>query len=247
MKKIIRIGLLAGLVMCMMLGAAFAEGSREIAPVPFTDELADLQNGSFCLEVEDMDRIDNSGYFTAVLYLEDLYEAEQIEGMKKGDKIWVNGTWFTVGEIVLHEEEVYWDGDNAEPPKEGEPAVQITYEIMLPEDAVYEYIVFQKAGNGYYHAVVDDWNPVSLITRIKVMLPLPDQFVYKEMSGGGAEEDLFGAEDFLDLLRGDDGEDREGEEEGTCFFSPYNTYVRFKDGMITEIENYSYPYGPESD
>ena len=241
MKKIIRIGLLAGLVMCMMLGAAFAEGSREIAPVPFTDELADLQNGSFCLEVEDMDRIDNSGYFTAVLYLEDLYEAEQIEGMKKGDKIWVNGTWFTVGEIVLHEEEVYWDGDNAEPPKEGEPAVQITYEIMLPEDAVYEYIVFQKAGNGYYYAVVDDWNPVSLITRIKVMLPLPDQFVYKEMSGGGAEEDLFGAEDFLDLLRG------AGEEKGTSFFSPYNTYVRFEDGMLTEIESYSYPYGPVSD
>ncbi len=241
MKIIIRIGLLAGLVMCMMVGAAFAEGSREIAPVPFTDELADLQNGSFCLEVEDMDRIDNSGYFTAVLYLEDLYEAEQIEGMKKGDKIWVNGTWFTVGEIVLHEEEVYWDGDNAEPPKESEPAVQITYEIMLPEDAVYEYIVFQKAGNGYYYAVVDDWNPVSLITRIKVMLPLPDKFVYKEMSGGGAEEDLFGAEDFLDLLRG------AGEEEGTSFFSPYNTYVRFEDGMMMEIESYSYPYGPESD
>ena len=240
MKKIIRIGLLAGLVMCMMLGAALAEGGREIAPVPFTDELADLQNGSFCLEVEDMDRIDRSGYFTAVLYLEDLYEAEQIEGMKKGDRVWVNGTWFTVGEIALHEEEAYWDGDNAEQPKEGEPAVQITYEIMLPEDAVYEYIVFQKAENGYYYAVVDDWNPVSLVTRIKVMLPLPDKFVYKEMSGGGAEEDLFGAEDFLDLLRG------AGEEEGTSFFSPYNTYVRFEDGMMTEIESYSYPYGPES-
>ena len=43
-------------------------------------------------------------------------------------------------------------------------------------------------------------------------------------------------------IRIPDGED---EEVQTCFFNPYNTDVRFKDGQITDIWQYNYPEGPE--
>ena len=42
-------------------------------------------------------------------------------------------------------------------------------------------------------------------------------------------------------------EDEEADEAGMAipFFNPYNTDVRFQDGLMTDIWQYNYPEGPE--
>ena len=44
-----------------------------------TEEDLDLENGEFCLTIEDTDKIISDGYFTAVLYMKDRYDPAQIE------------------------------------------------------------------------------------------------------------------------------------------------------------------------
>lgn len=65
----------------------------------------------------------------------------------------------------------------------------------------------------------------------------------------GAEETRYTADELMEMMSnpetGDDEEDREDEEVQTCFFNPYNTDVRFKDGLMTDIWQYNYPEGPE--
>ena len=112
MRKIGWILLLAALLLGAVSGAVFAEGlAQEIVPLEIKEEDLDLENGSFCLQIEDRDRIIPEGYFTAALYLEDRYDPAQIENMKAGDRVLVNGEWFTVSEVVIHEDEVFDGAD----------------------------------------------------------------------------------------------------------------------------------------
>lgn len=221
-----------GLILCLMLivgtGPAAAEtAGQEIVPLEITEEDLDLENGEFRLTIEDTDKIISDGYFTAVLYMEDRYDPAQIESLKAGDRVQVNGAWYTVYKVERMERKGY---------DKGELRLVVSYEV-LPEEEIASYLAFENTRDGNYIAVYDDWSPVTFITRMKIMLPLPDAFVWYD----GPEEKECSADELTELLSIplDDG--------STDCFSPYSTTVVFKDGLMTQIRSFPYPYGPEGE
>ena len=251
MRKFGWILLLAALLLGVVSGAVFAEGAaQEIVPLEIKEEDLDLENGSFCLQIEDRDRIIPEGYFTAALYLEDRYDPAQIESMKAGDRVLVNGEWFTVSEVVIHEDEVFDGADENGSTETDETSLKrriCIYEIYTEEE-FWGYITFEPRTEGFYNAVENDWNPITLVKKVKIMLPLADAFVYHEMSSGGAEDDPCGPEDFIDFLLHPEGDEEEDEANAAVpFFNPYNTNVGFRDGLMMNIWSFSYPHGPEID
>ena len=221
-----------GLILCLMLivgtGLAAAEtAGQEIVPLEITEEDLDLKNGEFRLMIEDTDKIISDGYFTAILYMQDRYDPAQIENLKAGDRVQVNGNWYTVYKLERMEREGY---------DKGELRLLVTYDI-LPEEEIRSYLAFENTRDGDYIAVYDDWSPVTFVTRMKIMLPLPDTFVWYD----GPEETKCSADELTELLSVplDDG--------STDCFSPYNTTVVFQDGLMTQICSYPYPYGPEGE
>ena len=226
MKKIRWFGLLMCLVLTLAAELSAAETAwQKIVPMAAVEDGPNLENGTFCLTIEDTDQIVKGGYFTAVLFLEDRYDPEQIENMKAGDRVQVNGEWYTVYKVERSEREGY---------DQGEKRLIISYEI-LPEEEIASYLAFENTREDNYIAVYDDWSPVTFVTRMKIMLPLPDAFVWYD----GAEEKPRSADELLEMLSIplDDG--------STDCFSPYSTTTVFQDGQMTEIHSFPYPYGPE--
>ena len=129
----------------------------------------------FCVGFKDIDKIDKGGWFTAVLYHEDHYEAEKIEELAGGDVVYVNGVPWTIREIITH------DQDDA-------------YSIEIyTEEYLDGYIAFIPAGDGCYQCLMNDWSPVIEAAEVKIMLPLPDAF---EFAFFGAD-DYGSADDFI--------------------------------------------------
>ena len=228
MKKYGWFGLIACLMLILCAGLAAAEtAGQEIIPLEMTEEDLDLENGEFRLTIEDTDKIVSDGYFTAVLYMEDRYDPAQIESLKAGDRVQVNGALYTVYKVERMESEGY---------DKGEFRRLVTYDI-LPEEEITSYLAFDNTRDGNYIAVYDDWSPVTYVTRMKIMLPLPDAFVWYD----GPEEKKCSADELTELLSIplDDG--------STDCFSPYSMTVVFQDGLMTEIRSFPYPYGPEDE
>ncbi len=226
MKKIRWFGLLMCLVLTLAAELSAAETAwQKIFPMAAVEDGPNLENGTFCLTIEDTDQIVKGGYFTAVLFWEDRYDPEQIENMKAGDRVQVNGEWYTVYKVERSEREGY---------DQGEKRLIVSYEI-LPEEEIASYLAFENTREDNYIAVYDDWSPVTFVTRMKIMLPLPDAFVWYD----GAEEKPRSADELLEMLSIplDDG--------STDCFSPYSTTTVFQNGQMTEIHSFPYPYGPE--
>ena len=201
------------LVLCM--SAAYA---ADVRPLALDPDKTDLNNGEFRLTITDPDQVDHGGYFTASLYLEDRYDAEQIRSLASGDKVLVNGKTWTVRELVVHE---------PEGPDEG-----ASYEIYTEEENP-GYIAFLPAPDGTFRCLTDDWSPVTRVGEVKVMLPLPDRFEYIRVSSG-EEEDPRDMWAFLTDL-------------GTDRFVAYNTSCVFEDGTLVRVTHASYPEGPEEE
>lgn len=201
-------------LLCVLLAAACASAA-EILPMDFP--APDLNNGEYCILISDEDQIEDSGYFTAELFLEDRYDGDRIRALAKGDTVWMNGCRWTVDEIVLHRT----DGDES----------QMTYEVY-PAEEYYGYLVFEPNGDGTFHALIDDWVPVTRVGEVRVTLPLPDRFAFVPVSSG-EEEDPVGADGFLEDLWMFGG------------FIPYNTTCVMENGELVRVTHASYPWGPE--
>ena len=141
----------------------------DIRPLDTDHAQVDLNNGTFCLGVKDIDRIVSGGFFTASLYLEDHYDGKQIEALAPGDTVTVNGKTWTVREVVPHLAD--------------EPGLVDTYEIYTEEENA-GYIVFSHASDGCYLCITDDWTPVTHVADVRIMLPLPDRFEYLDPNSG---------------------------------------------------------------
>ena len=207
-------------VLISLLAFLFLSGAAsaaEVRPLEIDPDTLDLNNGTFCLTVSDSEDIGRSGSFTASLFLEDRYDPAQIKALSPGDTVWMNGRPWTVQEIVLHEAV--------------EPAEEAVIEIY-PAEEYYGYLVFEPRADGTYRAVIDDWVPVSPVGEVRVMLPLPDRFLYVSISAG-EEDDPVGADGFLDDFEMFGG------------FNAYNTDCVFENGELVKITHASYPNGPE--
>ena len=211
-----RLTILVLLVLLSSLLAACA-CAAEVCPMKIFPEETDLNNGVFCLGIPEDEGIEESGSFTAELYLEDRYDASQIKALAPGDTVWMNEAVFTVQEMVLHESEY--------------PGEEDVYEVC-PVEEYYGYLVFFPNPDGTFSALIDDWIPVTPVGEIRVMLPLPDRFTYITIASG-EEEDPVGADVFLDDLEMFGG------------FLPWNTTCVFENGELVNITHASYPWGPE--
>lgn len=208
--------LFVALVLLLTLCVAVFAHAADIRPLETDHDEIDLANGSFCLAVRDVDKIVEGGWFTAALYLEDHYDGKQIEALAPGDTVLVNGQTWTVREV--------------EPHLADEPGLVDTYEIYTEEEND-GYIVFTRSDDGCWFCTTDDWVPVSPVGDVRVMLPLPDKFMYFS----GEDEEPLNADAFLNDL----------EEFGDTFV-PYNTFCVFEDGMLVHVTHSSYPAGPEA-
>ena len=210
------------LVLLLALAVTVCASASEIRPIPVDHDQVDLENGEFCLEIKNADRIEPNGFFIAVLYLEDRYDGDQIRSLAPGDTVYANDEKWTVQEVVVHS-----DGEAPD-----EPA---TYEIYTGEE-LDGYLAFAPREDGTFVAVINDWNPVVLLGSVQVRLPLPDAFEFITWSAG-EENEPKGMDEFVSTL------DTFGQES----FNAYNTTCVFKDGMLVRVTNYAYPQGPEED
>ena len=137
---------------------------RVMEPLPAD---ADPDNGVFRAALEDRDKIYENGFFTAALYLEDRYDASDVEGIRAGDQILVAGKTLTVKQVVPHGEEGF---------------------EIYPEEDFFSYCAFRPTGDGAYTALVDDWTPCTFVARKRVMMPLPYATAIYEVSGGEEPE-----------------------------------------------------------
>ena len=187
-------------------------------PVAFTEDDADTENGHYDLRITSLDRVETDSFFFAELYQEDLYPAEGLAILQAGELIRINGR---DAEIVSIE---YREGDK--------------YEIGISGDEMTEYYMFRPAygREGLCCASsMEDWVPVTLLTSVRIRLPLPENFTYTTISAG--EEIPHSAEEFLELLR--------NGEAGT--WSPYNTSITFENGQVVNILHSGYPTGPDEE
>ena len=175
--------LIAILLVLAALVITACASAAEIRPVPLDHDTLDLGNGIYGLFVRGGDRVEKTGFFTAVLYLRDHYDGEQIRNLAPGDTVWANDRKWTVKEVVVH--------SLAEAPD-----VPTDYEIYTEEDlGEDEYLAFTPSGDGTFIAVTGDWNPVTLAGSVQVKLPLRNDFVYDW------EGELQDAEAFIDDLQ----------------------------------------------
>lgn len=200
------------LLLLTLCAGAYA---AEIRPVDIEQFDVDLTNGAFCLWIRDADQIADGGWFTAGLYMEDNYDAQQIESMVPGDTVLVNGQTWTVREVEYHPADEF--------------ITTGSYEIYTEEEND-GYILFARADDGYYYCRINDWVPVSPVGDVRIMLPLPDKFEYYN--------------DVLDEPLDMDGLLDELEDLGG-YFVPYNTWCVMEEGMLVRITHHDYPEGPE--
>ena len=191
--------------------------TEEAKVLPIREE-PDLQNGTFRVSFEDVDKISSDGYCTAVLYTTDYYRAEDVRGMKPGDTVRINDRTCTVTEID-DPEEAY------------EP------DILLKETAGEQSFwgmsfIPAESGERYLLYIMDDWYSVSRIGDVRVDAALPVRCY--NVSDGEDEPVLADANVFANdsgILR-------------LTKLTPYNTYCELKDGQLIRILSEDYPVGP---
>ncbi len=205
------------LLALLFLLPAAGSYAADVCPLEISPAKTDLTNGAFRLEIRDENRIEDGGYFTAGLFLEDCYDAVQIKALAPGSTVQMNGTVFTVQEIVIHE------ADN--------PDEENTYEVY-PVEEYFGYLVFIPNEDGTFSALIDDWVPVTPVGEIRVSLPLPDRFTYISITAA-EEDEPANADAFLEDLDMFGG------------FVPWNTSCIIEDGVLVNITHASYPWGPE--
>ena len=211
---------LTAVLLCLALflcAASFALAA-DIRPLDTDPAAVDPDNGEFSLTIKDLDMIENGGWFTAALYLEDRYGADEIEALAPGDTILVNRKLRTVKEITVHEE-----GSE--------------YEVVFEEqtDGFDDYIALWKQLDGTYMAVIDDWCPVTPVEEKKIPLPLPDRFALV-MIEAGEETAPVGPDEFI-----------RGLTEYGWEMTAYNTSAVFENGELVRITHSGYPQGPEEE
>ncbi len=233
------LSILLALAMAMAAGLSHAE-TRTVRPLELTQEDLDLANGEFWFDMDEIEDPEN-GILNLTLYLEDRYSLAEIESLRPGDTVEVEGEIYTVDLVVIHG----WydkDGDGefdtgsttVRDPEQVRELIE-KYELELTEEELYPssyeiytreefdgYIAFTVGSDGFCYPLVNDMTFRTLVGEVKISLPLPEGFVchiHDEFGGESIENGT--AQDFLDAAVY--GCDR------------YSSVARFEDGKLIEI------------
>ena len=196
--------------------AAQKEEKAVLRPADVSGMEPDTENGIYYARITDTDRIEDGGFFTAELYVLDTYPLEQVNALQEGDKVEVNGTVWTVASL--------------QPEQDGACELRVREELD-------GYIAFTKDSETTYTVRMNDWAPSTMISSVKIMLPLCNDFSFFWM---GADDDaqVYDADAFIKLLR--DGSTAQ-------LLTQYNTMIRFSNGLMDQIGHMDYPTGPEEE
>ena len=237
MKKTLSILLTLALVLAAGLSFAKADTVR---PLEITQDSYDPDNGEFWIEIDDTDT-PGSGPVNMTLYLEDRYSLDEIENLRQGDTVEVNGETYTVEMVVIHG---WYDSDGDGDYDTGDITVKDPdqvkdlldkYEVVITDRELYPesyeiytleefdgYIAFTVGDDGFCHPLINDVTYCTLIGTVEVPLPLPEGFVcHIRDEFGGSDIDNGTAQDFLDAL----------EYGCNC----YSDTARFEDGKLMEV------------
>ena len=145
--------------------------------MPESPAPADTENGVYQAEVTELDRIMEGGFFTVRLYAAEIYPADQVEALRAGDRVQVNGNVYTVKSMIPHDEG--------------------TLEL-IPEEEIFGYIVFNSR-NGSYTVMVDDETVRTHLTDVKIWMPLANNFSFASIEGSG-DAVVYDADAFVSLV-----------------------------------------------
>lgn len=206
-----------------LLNAQNAGSTKDVQSSQRTEEIVEPRsvssdvnttNGVYWVRIDDAEKIYEGGFFTASLYLQDIYDANKIESLHSGSQVRVNGIAYTVSSVVDH----------------GEDGIEI-----YTEEEIDGYLVFKKEISGYL-AVMNDWTAATHMNDFKVMMPLPYNFSFAWISGGG-EAEVYDADGFVSLMT---------NSEAAPTLNQYNTMISFQDGLAMMIIHTDYPLGPDA-
>ncbi len=148
---------------------------QDVVPLAVDPEKLDLNNGSYCIGFRNPDKIREEGFLTVDLYVEEHFDAKQIRSLSPGDTILVDGSVWTVEEMVIHSDSDY---------------------ELYPVEELNGYIAFWLQDDGTFLGVRNDWSPVIYIGEKKIKVPLKENFAFYTYSAGELEE----PEDYQSML-----------------------------------------------
>ena len=183
--------------------------------VDMSNTLVDNQNGTYWARITDTDRIMSGGYFTAELYVQDLYAADQVWALQEGDRVEVNGTVYTVKSL--------------QPEQDGRRELYVQEEFD-------GYIAFEKTSKTACVALVNDWVPCTKVGTEKIMMPLANKFTYAWLDQDGEIGGTLDADGFVSMVTNTDS---------APALNQYNTMVQFENSLLMMIGHQDYPYGPD--
>ena len=198
--------------------AMFLPASRSGLPEP------DLQDHTYLLRVEDTDRIEKEGYFTAALYQRDQYTAEDLHAMKPGDTILIMDRVLTI--TGLEPNGINDDGSWYE------------VDLFAVDHSIFDEsfrFTFEQAGDAYVAYFGNDNYSASRVGAVRIPFSVPDKVVYYHVFD---DEYTLYSEDLLNSL---------GKDPVMFGFgwTEYNHSAHFQDGHLVRVETWSYPYDPE--
>ena len=187
-------------------------------------EEPDLQNGTFHIRMEDVDRIETEGWFTAVLYTRDRYAAADVQAMKAGDTVQINDRVYTLTDVEP------WENDDG-----SWHEARISTAESAPEQSLYGFC-FEEDGDGFRLYIMDDWYSQSRVTSVRIDVEKAHPIAYYDVPGGEDPELI--TKDLLAMLT------KDGEIYSLAHMNRYNTTCTFRNGELVRIDAGSYPYGP---
>ena len=233
------LSILLTLALILAAGLSLAE-TDTVRPLTINQDSYDPDNGEFWF---DMDAVENPGKspLTMTLYLEDRYSLAEIENLRQGDTIEVEGETYTVEIVVIHG---WYDSDGDGEYDTGSITVRDPdqvkdligkYELEITEHELYPesyeiytqeefdgYIAFTVGYDGFCHPLINDVTFRTLIGTVEIPLPLPEGFsCYIIDEFGGSDIENGTAQDFLDAL--------------TYGCDQYNDVARFENGKLMEV------------
>ncbi len=186
----------------------------------------DLQNGRYLLRVEDADRIETDGYFTAILYMPDYYSSEDVRDMQPGDTILIMDRTLTITGID---------------PKEEDDGSWYEVDLFAADDFLggmkYSFTLMPTGdGTSYWPYFGDDNHAASRVGEARIRVPQEEPVEYCEDEGDDIPVML------SDDLLADLGDDP------AAFGIGWNEYTHrctFADGSLIWIGTWPYPANPE--
>lgn len=169
------------LSLCLML-LTICASAMTLTPEAAPSSVSTKGTLQYYMSIVDDKQIESSGFLTIGLYAPEVFLIANVQKLKAGDTIRLNGQNVSIRKLNQTTED--W--------------IEI-----VPEDGNYGYIYLVPSGNNpYCIAVVDDWVPCAMVSEMKVWMPLPDKFVYI----AGPDEEHYTAGQFIRELQNGAGE-----------------------------------------